>query len=182
MPRVYLGIGSNVAREANIAGALESLRERFAPLTVSPVYESKAVGFDGALFYNLVVGFDTEVDLLALRGELSDVEHRHGRHPETPRYAPRPLDLDILLYGNRVFRTNGIEVPRRDILEYAFVLRPLADIAPDLRHPANGRRIADLWQAFEQTAQPLWPVSIARRYSEAPAATPPLTGGGDTVE
>ncbi|MDQ3776410.1 MAG: 2-amino-4-hydroxy-6-hydroxymethyldihydropteridine diphosphokinase [Pseudomonadota bacterium] len=163
MPRVYLGIGSNVAREANIAGALESLRECFAPLTVSPVYESKAVGFDGPSFHNLVAGFDTDLDLLALHGELSEVEHRHGRRPETPRYAPRPLDLDILLYGNRVFRTNGIEVPRRDILEYAFVLRPLADIAPDLRHPANGRRIADLWQAFDQTAQPLWPIPLARR-------------------
>ena len=163
MLRVYLGIGSNVAREANIAGALELLRERFAPLTVSPVYESKAVGFDGPSFHNLVVGFDTDLDLLALHGALSEVEHRHGRRPETPRYAPRPLDLDILLYGNRVFRTNGIEVPRRDILEYAFVLRPLADIAPDLRHPANGRRIADLWQAFDQTAQPLWPIPRARR-------------------
>jgi 2-amino-4-hydroxy-6-hydroxymethyldihydropteridine diphosphokinase len=163
MPRVYLGIGSNVAREANIAGALESLRERFAPLTVSPVYESKAVGFDGPSFHNLVVGFDTHLDVLALDGALSEVEQRHGRRPEAPRYAPRPLDLDILLYGNRVFRTNGIEVPRRDILKYAFVLRPLADIAPDLRHPANGRRIADLWQAFDQTAQPLWPIPRAHR-------------------
>lgn len=163
MPRVYLGIGSNVAREANIAGALESLRERFAPLTVSPVYESKAVGFDGPRFHNLVVGFDTDLELLALHGKLSEVEHCHGRRPEAPRNAPRPLDLDILLYGNRVLRTNGIEVPRRDILEYAFVLRPLADIAPDLHHPANGRRIADLWQAFDQTAQPLWPLPRARR-------------------
>lgn len=163
MPRVYLGIGSNVAREANIAGALASLRERFAPLTVSPVYESQAVGFDGARFYNLVAGFDTEVDLLALHGELSDIEYRHGRRPPRRRATPRPLDLDILLYGHRVSRANGIEVPRRDILEYAFVLRPLADIAPDLRHPANGRRIADLWQAFDQTAQPLWPVPRVRR-------------------
>jgi 2-amino-4-hydroxy-6-hydroxymethyldihydropteridine diphosphokinase len=163
MPRVYLGIGSNVAREANIAGALESLRERFAPLSVSPVYESKAVGFDGPRFHNLVVGFDTDLELLALHGELSEVEHCHGRRPQAPHNAPRPLDLDILLYGNRVLRTNGIEVPRRDILEYAFVLRPLADIAPDLRHPANGRRIADLWQAFDETAQPLWPIPRARR-------------------
>ncbi len=160
MPRVYLGIGSNVARQANIAGALSSLDVRFAPLTVSPVYESEAVGFDGACFFNLVVGFDTDLGLQALDDELTRIEYRHGRPPLAPRYGPRPLDLDILIYGDGVVRTNGIEVPRRDILEYAFVLRPLADIAPDLRHPADGRRIADLWQAFDQAAQPLRPVSI----------------------
>jgi 2-amino-4-hydroxy-6-hydroxymethyldihydropteridine diphosphokinase len=161
MPRIYLGIGSNVRREANIAGALATLGGRFAPLTVSPVYEGPAVGFEGDRFYNLVVGFDTDVDLLGLHGVLAVLEERHGRRPEAPRYAPRPLDLDILLYGDRVLRVNGIEVPRRDILQYAFVLRPLADIAPDLRHPANGRRIADLWQAFDRASQPLSPVSGA---------------------
>ncbi len=172
MPRVYLGIGSNVAREANIGGALASLDERFAPLTVSPVYESKAVGFDGASFYNLVVGFDTDLEIHALDDELSDLELRHGRPPQAPRYGPRPLDLDILLYGDRVYRTNGIEVPRRDILEYAFVLRPLADIAPELRHPRNGRRMADLWQDFDRAPQPLRPVAIDRRPAPARRAAP----------
>jgi 2-amino-4-hydroxy-6-hydroxymethyldihydropteridine diphosphokinase len=154
-------MGSNVERRVNIRSAIASLRGQFGELILSPVYESAAIGFPGDHFYNLVVGLRTDLDPHGLRTRLAAIESQHGRTPDTPRYAPRPLDLDILLYDDLVIRDNGLDLPRKDITRYAFVLRPLADIAGEVMHPLEGRRIRELWAEFDKSEQALAPVPHA---------------------
>ena len=158
MTRVYVGIGSNIEREHNVRSGLAALREHYGELTASAIYESKAYGFAGANFYNLVVGFDTDADVHAVSRTLQDIEDRHGRVRSGPRYSSRTLDLDLLLYGDLVLNEPGLKLPRPEILKRAFVLLPLAEIAGQLRHPLNGRTYVELWQAFEKSNQQLWPV------------------------
>lgn len=155
MTRVYVGIGSNIDPQANIPRGIELLRKAFGPLIISPVYESQAIGFVGDNFYNLVVGFDTALPPQTLIEELHAIEFQCGREREAPHFSARTLDLDLLLYGDRILHEGDLELPRRDILKYAFVLRPLSDIAGDRLHPVLGQSIKDLWQGFDQAAQPL---------------------------
>ncbi len=166
MARVYIGVGSNVDPGANIRRGIRLLRRAFGDLVVSPVYESPAVGFAGDNFYNLVVSFDTALDPKALIQALHTIEFHCGRERDALRFSPRTLDLDLLLYGDWVLHEEKLELPRRDILEYAFVLRPLADIAGDLLHPVTGQRIEDLWQRFEKNAQPLQPLNPVNLFLE----------------
>lgn len=151
--RVYIGIGSNIEPYRHIPHAIRLLRERFGELRVSPVYACPAVGFNGADFLNLVVGFDTAADIPALLQALRCIESHCGR-VRGERSASRTLDLDLLLYGDAVMDTGEARLPRADILEYAFVLKPLAEIAPEARHPVDGRTFAELWAAFEASDQP----------------------------
>jgi len=160
MPRVYVSIGSNVEREANVRGALEKLRERFGELVISPVYESAAVGFAGENFLNLVVGFDTELPLVEVIKLLRAIEKKHGRVRGGPKFCDRTLDLDPLLYGDLIDHMAPHDVPRHEITQYAFVLRPLSDIAGAARHPETGERFGDMWGRFENNEQRLWPVAL----------------------
>lgn len=153
MPRVFVSIGSNVAPESNVRLALRDLRARFGDLTVSPVYRTAAVGFDGEDFLNLVVGFDTDERIEDVDAALDGIESQAGRDRGAPRFAPRTLDLDLLLYGDAVIDRDGIRVPRSEITAYAFMLRPLADIAGDMIHPLSGERIAVLLRAQDFTGQ-----------------------------
>jgi 2-amino-4-hydroxy-6-hydroxymethyldihydropteridine diphosphokinase len=149
MTRVYASIGTNIDREHNVRAAVDGLRERYGPLLISPVYETTAVGFDGDAFYNLVVGFDTEQAPEVLRDAFHAIEREQGRRRGGERYASRTLDIDLLAWGDRVMNAGGLELPRGEILKHAFVLRPLADIAPDTRHPVAGLTYAELWARFE---------------------------------
>lgn len=150
MARAYLGIGSNVDRERNIASCLNALRRRFGALEVSPVYRCEAVGFDGDDFFNLAVGVDTDLEPEALVTELHAIESEHGRTRQGPRFSDRTLDIDLLLYDDRVLGGEGLDVPRGEILEHAFVLKPLADIAADVVHPVEKKTIAELWDGFRK--------------------------------
>ena len=145
MPRIWVSVGSNIERETHIRAALAELRALFGELVVSPVYESQAVGFDGAPFFNLVVGFFSELPPATLHGLMREIEARHGRERGGEKFAARTLDLDVLTYGDRVTDEGGKALPRDEIVDYAFVLAPLADVAADERHPALGERYADLW-------------------------------------
>jgi len=148
MARVYLSLGSNVEPGRYLRAALDELRARFGEIAVSPAYRSKSVGFDGPDFVNLAVGMDTELAPEALNDWLHALEDRHGRRRDVPRYSDRTLDVDIVLYDDLVRRGEGhLEIPRKE-LKHAFVLRPIADIAPALRHPVDGRSMAELWAAF----------------------------------
>jgi 2-amino-4-hydroxy-6-hydroxymethyldihydropteridine diphosphokinase len=160
MPRVFVSIGTNIERERHVRSALKALRERFGQLSVSRVFESKAVGFAGEDFFNLVVGFDTEATVWEVVAKLRDIETAHARDRHAPRFSPRTLDLDLLLYGDLVIKEEGIKLPREEITRYAFVLGPLAEIAGETRNPLDGRRIADLWREFDQAGQPMRPVEI----------------------
>ena len=148
MPRAYVSIGSNINREANIRGAVRMLREHYGPLTLSRVYETPAEGFNGDAFYNLAAAFDTEESVDQLRAVRAAIEASHGRQRGGPRHGPRTLDLDILLYGDLVRHDGGLDIPRGEIVKYAFVLGPLAEIAPDLRHPETGMTLARIWENF----------------------------------
>lgn len=156
---VYIGIGSNIEPYRHIPHALRLLRERFGELRVSPVYACPAVGFDGADFLNLVAAFDTGCEIPALLQALRCIESHCGR-VRGARSASRTMDLDLLLYGDTVTDDGEPRLPRADILRYAFVLKPLAEIAPEVRHPVDGRTFAELWAAFGESGQPLRRVEI----------------------
>ncbi len=155
MARAYLSLGSNIEPQRYLRAALAELRQRFGKLQVSPAYRSKSVGFDGPDFVNLAVGMETDLSPEALNEWLHALEDRHGRRRDVPRYADRTLDVDIVLYDDLVRRGEGhLDIPRKE-LKHAFVLRPIADIAPGLRHPLDGRTMAELWAAFPAESEPL---------------------------
>lgn len=148
MPRVYVSIGSNIEKNKNIRAAIRALRARFSNVTFSSVYESEAEGFDGDDFYNLAAAFDTDAPLEEVCDLLTEIETAQGRTRTGPRFGPRTLDIDVLLYGDLVRHDDRFDVPRRDVTAYAHVLGPLVEIAPDLLHPETGERLAELWQRF----------------------------------
>ncbi len=155
MARVYLSLGSNLESQRHLAAAIAALREHFGEVAVSPAYRSKSVGFDGADFVNLAMGLDTELSPKALNDWLHALEDRHGRRRDVPRYSDRTLDIDIVFYDERVIDGPGhLQIPRKE-LQHAFVLRPIADIAPEFRHPVSGLSMAELWAAFPVEREPL---------------------------
>jgi 2-amino-4-hydroxy-6-hydroxymethyldihydropteridine diphosphokinase len=160
MARVYVSIGSNIERATNIRAAVQALRDRFGPLTLSHVYESRPIGFDGENFYNLVAAFDTDEKPEAITVMLHDIEQQRGRQRGPSRFTSRSIDLDLLLYDDLIREQGALRLPRREIDEYACVLRPLAEIAPEMRHPCNGQTFAVMWAHFDKAAQPLAPVKL----------------------
>lgn len=155
MARVYLSLGSNQEPQRYLPAAIEELRARFGPLGVSPAYRSAAVGFDGADFVNLAIGLDTDLSPTELNDWLHALEDRHGRRRDLPRYADRTLDVDIVLYDDLVTQGPGhLDIPRKE-LKHAFVLKPIADIAPDVRHPVSGKTMSELWASFPIDSEPL---------------------------
>lgn len=160
MARAYVSVGSNVDPARHLRAALEALGRRFGPLVVSPVYESRAVGFAGANFLNLVVGFESAEPPAAVVEALKAIESAHGRVRTGPRFADRTLDLDLILYGDRVIREDLVSVPRDEILGHAHVLRPLADIAGAEVHPVLGRSYRELWDELGQGLERLWPARL----------------------
>ncbi|AZT82713.1 2-amino-4-hydroxy-6-hydroxymethyldihydropteridine diphosphokinase [Marinobacter sp. NP-4(2019)] len=157
--RVYISIGSNTNRSHYVTVALDALSEWFGVLTISPVYESEAVGFDGSPFYNLVVGVDTDWSVGELSRRFKQLEADNGRRRDEPRFRAQTLDLDILTYNGVVGETDGVELPRGEILRNAFVLWPLSDIAPDDRHPVCGKTYRELWRSYSGD-QKLWPIDF----------------------
>ncbi len=157
MTRCWISIGSNQDRERAITSAMAALREHFGPLQLSSVYENAAVGFDGDPFYNLVAGIDTDLPVAEIVTRLRAIENANGRVRGGERFAPRTLDLDLLTYGDAVGDIDGVVLPRAEILQYAFVLGPLAEVAPRERHPVRGLTYAQLWAAHggEQSLRPV---------------------------
>jgi 2-amino-4-hydroxy-6-hydroxymethyldihydropteridine diphosphokinase len=159
MTRIYISMGSNCERETHLRAGVDALQALLGPLTVSSVVESAAVGFVGAPFYNLVVSADTDLPLSHLCERLRTIEFAHGRPLDAKKCAPRTLDLDLLLYGDAMV-TQPVILPRDEIMTSAFVLWPLAELAPTLRHPIAGCTMAELWRAFDPTLQPLTPIAF----------------------
>lgn len=161
MARVYVSIGSNIEREANIRGGVADLQAHFGELVLSQVYESAAVGFDGDNFYNLVAAFETDRAVQEVARILHTIEDEHGRTREGPRFSSRTLDIDMLLYDDLILTEGKLELPRDEITKNAFVLWPLAEIAPELEHPVLKQSYAALWAAFDKEKQPLWPIPFS---------------------
>lgn len=160
MPAVYVAVGSNVEPERNLALATRELRREFPDVHFSPWYRNRAVGFEGSDFINLVAGFTTTLPVGEVVARLQAIESLCGRPREAPRWAPRSMDLDILLYGDTVCDEPRLKLPRPDLLKRAFMLGPLAALAPDLVHPVEKVTIAELWQRFDQLAHPLVEVAL----------------------
>jgi len=153
MARIYVSIGSNIEREPNIRAAVRALRGHFGALTLSSVYENKPIGFEGENFYNLVAAFDTNEQPESVNSVLHDIERRLGRRRGPSRFSSRTIDLDLLLYGDLVRHDADWRVPRPEIAEYACVLRPLAELAPDDHNPLSGESFAQMWAKFDQDTQ-----------------------------
>lgn len=162
MPRVYVSIGSNIDRAANVRAGVRALRARFGELRLSSVYDSRAVGFEGDDFYNLVAGFDTGEGVHEVAAFLREAEAARGRvRPgRGAGFVSRTLDMDLLLYGELVINEGALRLPRAEVLDYAFVLAPLAEIAGGERHPVLGRTYAELWAAFDRDRAALSPVAF----------------------
>lgn len=153
MTRVFVGIGSNIEPALHIRAALDALTAAYGELLVSPVYESEAIGFAGPAFLNLVVAFDTVQSLADVGQQLALIERNNEYLGGAEKFSSRTLDLDLLLYGNCVGVFERIELPRTDILDYAYTLWPLADIAGDAVHPVRGISYRALQQAFAPSQQ-----------------------------
>jgi 2-amino-4-hydroxy-6-hydroxymethyldihydropteridine diphosphokinase len=149
MARAYLSLGSNIDPARHLCVAIDALRRRFGKVAVSPVYRSPAVGFDGADFLNAAAAIDTDLAPVALADWLRAQETLQGRHRGEARYADRPIDLDLLLYDDRISELPVL--PRPELATEAFVLRPMADLAPALLHPLLGVDLLTLWQRCRDT-------------------------------
>lgn len=155
MAKVFLGLGSNIDRRHNIGSGLDALAQHFGELRLSPVYESEAVGFDGSPFLNLVVALETALPVGELVGVLHGIERDHGRVRGEKKFASRTLDIDVLVYDRIHGEVDAVRLPRDEILEHAFVLWPLADLAPEAVHPVRGETYAALRAAIDFPGQVL---------------------------
>ena len=155
MTTLALSIGSNIDADSNIRAALDALNLEFENIRFSTTYESQAVGFDGDNFLNLVVLADTNKNLDDVTAFLKRVEDQLGRDRLQSRFSGRTMDIDILLYGKESGMFCGIELPRPEVTENAYVLQPLAELLPDVVHPATGMSYLQLWQDYDKSKQRL---------------------------
>ena len=159
MSQVYVAIGSNIEPERNIARAAAELERLFPGAQFSSWYRNRAVGFDGDDFVNGVVGFTTELPLRAVIERLHAVEELCGRPRNAPRWAPRAMDLDVLLFDDLVCSEPSL--PRPDLLKRPYMLGPLAEIAPQTMHPTAGLTIGELWQRFDRDSHAMTRIESA---------------------
>ena len=146
MSIAWLGLGSNVSAETHIQTGIRELEKDFENVALSPIYSSTAVGFDGDDFINLVARVETELHPLELRQYLRDLEDRFGRKRDVAKFSDRSLDIDILFYDDLVLLSPVLELPRAEILKFSHVLKPLADLEPELIHPTELRSMSEIWE------------------------------------
>ncbi len=150
MTTVLLSLGSNLQPQRYLHAAVQELRAHFGDIVVSPAYLTPSVGFDGPDFLNNGVLLRTDMPLEVLDLWLHALEDRHGRDRSGPRFSNRTLDVDVVFYGDRIVEGPGhLRIPRPE-LRHAFVLKPLADIAPAFVDPVSGRTLDALWRAHPQ--------------------------------
>lgn len=160
MARVYLGLGSNINAEENLRLGIAELRSRYGCVDLSAVYKSAALGFDGDDFLNMVVGLTSDESPLDMHRQIEEIHALSGRRRRADRLMSRPLDIDLLMYDDVVSAGPPLRLPRQDVLECSFVLRPFAELAPDVVHPETGRSLAAHWRDFDATRHPLVPVRV----------------------
>lgn len=160
MTQVLVAAGSNIEPVANLRRALDVLARHYPRLQCSRAYRNAAVGFEGEDFVNLVVGFDTGDDVQSVLAHLHEAEGECGRERNAPKWAPRSMDLDVLLFGDRVCDEPGLVLPRPDLVRRAYMLGPAAELAPEAVHPTLGRTLAQLWREFARDGHPMHEVDF----------------------
>jgi 2-amino-4-hydroxy-6-hydroxymethyldihydropteridine diphosphokinase len=158
--RVFVAAGSNVQPLVNLRRALDDLARHYPRLRCSRAWRNPAVGFAGEDFVNLVLEFETDEDVRRVVGRLQDAEAACGRERAAPKWAPRRMDLDLLLYGAAVVDEPGLVLPRPDLVRRAYMLGPTAELAPGLRHPTLGATMGELWAGFDRDGHPMQPVEL----------------------
>ena len=166
MPEVFVAAGSNVDPVGHLRRALGILRSHYPGLRRSRAWRNAAVGFEGDDFVNLVIAFETDETVHAVLARLHETEVACGRARDAPRWAPRSMDLDVLLYGDRVSHEPGLTLPRPDLVRRAYVLGPIVELAPELRHPTLKLTMRELWKRFDRDAHPMQEIDLG----EPPAA------------
>lgn len=151
MHQGYISIGSNIDKDKHIPASLDALKKHFGTLVISSIYESAAVGFIGDTFYNLIVGFQSTLEVKETAKTLRQIELENGRTRDSQKFSSRTLDLDLILYDDMIINDGRLKIPRDEIEKYAFVLQPLAEIAPDLKHPISQLSYANIWENFDKT-------------------------------
>jgi len=173
MHTAYLSLGSNLDPERHLRAAATALRERFGDVVFSSVLRTPAIGFNGPDFLNAAAIVRTDLDPYALDAWLHALEASQGRDRSAPRFSSRTLDIDIVFYDDLVIaptRGSHLQLPRPE-LQHAFVLQPLAQIAPEFRDLVSGKTLSQLWVAHPQHAEPL-PVALGRAsLNECPVGT-----------
>jgi len=155
MSTAFVAIGSNIEPEARLRQAARALEQRFTGARFSACYRNRAFGFEGADFLNAVAGFDTQLPIRELIAALRAIEAQCGRGSADPKWGARAIDLDLLLYDQAVERTADYTVPRPDLSRRAYMLGPLAELAPQWRYPPDGPTIGELWERFARGEHPL---------------------------
>ena len=150
MPEVAVSLGSNLDRESNICAAVETIKSLYPDAIFSAVFESEAVGFQGSAFYNLAAAFETDLEIAELVLQLREIEAQQGRVRIGESMGSREMDIDVLLYGDEILHSQGVNIPRDEILECTHVLKPLSLIWPDRHHPVKGTTYHQLWEAMSR--------------------------------
>lgn len=146
----FISIGSNIDKEIYVPLSIIALKKQFGSIILSSLYETEAVGFEGDTFHNLIVQFDSNLDVKEIAKLLRKIELDNGRTRDSRKYAARTLDLDLILYGDLIISDGRLQIPRDEIEKYAFVLEPLAEVAPDLLHPISGISYMQLWNNYNK--------------------------------
>ena len=160
MTLAYVSGGSNLDAEGNLVLAARALKARHPGTRFSHCYRNPAIGFEGPEFINFVAEVPVAGNPALLKGELECIETQCGRSRDAPKWAPRAMDLDILLFGDVVQETPGLILPRPDLLRWGFMLGPLAELAPQLVHPLVQRTVGDIWEGFDRSAHPLSAIAL----------------------
>jgi 2-amino-4-hydroxy-6-hydroxymethyldihydropteridine diphosphokinase len=157
---VFVAAGSNVDAERNLRLAAKEMAQIFPDVRFSEAYRNAAVGFEGEDFINFVAGFSTDLPVESVIDELQRIEGLCGRTRDAPKWAPRSMDLDILIYGDRICDLPGLILPRPDLLKRPYMLGPMAEIAPNFVHPTRLLSMRQLWSEFDRAAHPMTRVDI----------------------
>lgn len=142
MVKLHINIGSNQNRRQNIAQSIDALKMNFFNVVCSDIFESLAVGFEGANFYNMGVNATTDLSIAEVLSILHTIEDKQGRDRSQPKFSSRQIDLDLVLYDQVIDVENNL--PRNDILKYNFVLLPLVQLSPQGVHPLENKTYAQL--------------------------------------
>ncbi len=173
----WLGLGSNIDATRHISAGLDELDRLLTLKRISSVYRSEAIGFEGDAFLNLVVEVKTRLGPGALHEALRDIEFRYGRTADATKFSSRHLDIDILSLGNLQGTIDGVELPRGEIFENAFVLAPFVELAPQLRLPGCADDLDTLWKRYQRPQQ-IERTSFRWRGEPLPLAAIPVAPAG----